>query len=131
MLPHGQALAMLPLSLELQPRAAEAVARARGRATGGNLEALPLFHEDQRVALRDRARSVLQDRLVSWLRSEEAAEWRRSRCGIFGTGIADPDTLALGDAGLGDGSSGAWPLEGAAAAGSGAAAAGASAGVGR
>ena len=82
-----------PTSLALQPQAEAAVAKARA-GPGGNLVALPLYREDQRVAARDRADSVLRDALRSWLGSEEAREWRASRRALFGTGAADPEAAS-------------------------------------
>ncbi len=76
-------------SLSARPSAQEAVARA---SSGPKLDALPYFHQDQRVALRSQAPSVKRNALQEWLGTEEATTWHKRRRAIFGTG---EETLAL------------------------------------
>ncbi len=65
------------------------------------MEALPLFHEDQRTAADDQMNSALRAVLQSWLGFEEAFSWHKARSSMLGTGIAVPEVLPLGD-GSGD-----------------------------
>ena len=70
-----------PSTLRDNMRAAIDKATREGRS--GVLAALPLFVEDGRVVVKDRAASVRQDSLGEWRRSEEAAQWRVHRQALF------------------------------------------------
>ena len=82
-------------TLSVRPAVHEALDRAMRLGRDGELEALPLFHVDKRLASRDRAASVHRDALADWLQSEEAASWRKARANIFGGGERLPIMLPL------------------------------------
>ena len=61
-----------PSSLQLRPAAREAVDHALRAAGAGDVEPLPLFHEDVRALRRNRAAPVRKEALQEWLKSEMA-----------------------------------------------------------
>ena len=60
-----------------------AIDKASREGRPGALAPLPLFVEDARTTAKDRADSVLDERLADWLLSDEAAEWRQNRQALF------------------------------------------------
>ena len=61
----------------------KAIDKATREGRPGALAPLPLFVEDARTTAKDRASSVLDERLADWLQSDEAAEWRKNRRALF------------------------------------------------
>ena len=60
-----------------------AIDKATREGRPGALAPLPLFVEDARTTAKDRAGSVLDERLAEWLRSDEGVEWRNKRQALF------------------------------------------------
>ena len=61
----------------------KAIDKATREGRRGVLAPLPMFVEDARTTAKDRADSVLDERLAEWLRSDEGVEWRKNRRALF------------------------------------------------
>ena len=84
-----------PTTLESKPAAQEALQRAVRLGHGGALAPLPVFFQDKRLALSDRATSTRREDLLKWLESTEAEAWHARRASLFGCNVNRPMLLAL------------------------------------
>jgi hypothetical protein len=91
---HDAKFIAQPTTLESKPAAREALQRAVRLGHGGTLAPLPVFYQDKRLALSNRATSTCREDLLKWLESTEADAWHARRASLFGCNVSRP-LLAL------------------------------------